>query len=118
AVGGLDARQGEDGQRQEPEQADQAEIERRVVDRVDLPADRDRDHLAPEPHREQRDDEERVVAPVEDGREVAAEAQAQSLVSAARMASSIGRGLPSASTWTTVWRPSIASSWSRVICHS
>src|SRR5262249_1535791 len=111
-------REGEDRQRQELEQADQAEVERGVVDRVDLPADGDRDHLASEPQREQRDDEEREAAPVEDGREVPPAAQAQLPVSAARMASSIACGLPSASTWTTVWRPSIASSSSRVICHS
>ena len=54
--------QREEQQRQELGEADQAEVERVPVDVVDLPADRDEHHLAPEPVRDRRAQEPRVVA--------------------------------------------------------
>ena len=51
----------EQEQRQKLGEPDQPEIERRAVDRVDLPADGDDDHLAAEACRQQRNPEKRVV---------------------------------------------------------
>ena len=64
AVGELPARQREDEDRTELKQADQAEVERAVVDVVDLPADGHRDHLAPEVHRQDHADEQREIPTV------------------------------------------------------
>ena len=57
-VGELARRQREQRQRDELHQPDQAEVERVAVDRVDLPADRDRDHLPAEAEHEDRDPED------------------------------------------------------------
>ncbi len=62
AVGELPGRQREHEQRHELGQADQPEVERGAVDRIHLPADRDRRHLRAEPAREDRDPEECEVA--------------------------------------------------------
>ena len=61
-VGEVPGRQREDRQRRELEEADQAEVERVLVDRVDLPPDRDRDHVLGEAHAEDRRPQEREVA--------------------------------------------------------
>src|SRR5207237_1198068 len=74
----------EQRQRHELGQADQAEVERRAVNRVDLPADRDGDHLAAKAHREQRHEQTRVAAASQDWRDL-------HQLSAVRSASSIGR---------------------------
>ena len=68
-VGDLPRRKREDRQRQELHQADEAEVERVAVDRVDLPADRDREHLRREAVREERRPEKREVADLQRGRE-------------------------------------------------
>jgi hypothetical protein len=62
AVGQLARGDRQDEHRTELEQADQAEIERLVVDVVDLPADRDRDHLARQVHRQDDEHEQPEVA--------------------------------------------------------
>ena len=64
----LSRRQREQRQRQELHQPDEAEVERVVVDRVDLPADRDREHLEGEAVREERRPEEREVPDPQRGR--------------------------------------------------
>ena len=69
AIGDLPRRQREDRQRQELHQPDEPEVERMVVDRVDLPADRDREHLRRQPVREQGRPEEPEVADPQRGRE-------------------------------------------------
>ena len=68
-VGELAGRQGQHEQRRELEQPDQPEVERLVVDAVDLPADSDRDHLAAEVHRAHGDDEDAEVAALHRGRQ-------------------------------------------------
>jgi len=50
AVGERSPRDRQQRHRRELEQSDETEIERPVVDVVDLPADRDRDHLACKVH--------------------------------------------------------------------
>ena len=54
AVGELPGRQREERQRQELHEPDEPEVERVAVDRVDLPADRDGEHLRREAVREER----------------------------------------------------------------
>ena len=61
-VGDVAGREGEQRQGQELGKADQAKVERALVDGVDLPADRDRHHLACEARREDRRPVEREVA--------------------------------------------------------
>ena len=67
-VGDLPGREREERQRQELHQPDEAEVERVAVDRVDLPADRDREHLRREPVREERRPEKPEVADLQRGR--------------------------------------------------
>ncbi len=62
AVGDLPRGQGENQQRQELGEPDEAEVERILVDQVDLHADRDDEHLEREPARERRRPEERERA--------------------------------------------------------
>src|SRR5581483_10066568 len=57
--------QSEHRQRQELHLADEPEVERVSVDRVDLPADRDREHLRREAVRHERRPEEGEVADAE-----------------------------------------------------
>ena len=59
AIGELPGRQGEEQDRQELGEADQPQIEGAVVDRVHLPADRDRGHL----HRDARAEHRRPEPP-------------------------------------------------------
>ena len=61
-VGDRAGGQGEEEQRQELGQADEAEMERVPRDLVDLPADRDEHHLAGQPVRDARAEQRRVVA--------------------------------------------------------
>ncbi len=61
-VGEMPGREREQEQRQELAEADQAEVERRVIDREDLPTDGHRDHLDAEGLRDQRDPEQQEVA--------------------------------------------------------
>ena len=58
----LSRRQREQEQRHELDEADQPEVERVAVDRVDLPADRDEDHLLARPGDDVRRPEEREIA--------------------------------------------------------
>ena len=60
-VGELAGRKREQGQRQELGESDEPEVQRVARDAVDLPADRDQDHLAREAHRHDRGDQPRVV---------------------------------------------------------
>ena len=60
-------RQGEQEQREELRQADEPEMERVARDVVDLPADRDEHHLAPESVRDRRREQPRIVALLEHG---------------------------------------------------
>ena len=69
AVGEVPGREREQRQRRELGEPDQAEVERRVVDLEDLPADGDGGHLRAEPLDEQRDPEQRVVAAPKRGRQ-------------------------------------------------
>ena len=62
AVGELACREREDRQRHEFREPDEAEVERVAVDRVDLPADRDDEHLQREAVRERGRPEQREVA--------------------------------------------------------
>ena len=58
----MPGRKREQEQRQKLAQADQAEVERRVVDREHLPPDGHRDHLDAEGLRDQCDPEQQEVA--------------------------------------------------------
>jgi len=69
AVGELPSGQREERHGSELRQADQAEIEGAVVDRVDLPADRDRGHLHRQARAEHRRPETAEVAVQEGGRQ-------------------------------------------------
>ena len=61
AVGELAGGEREDRQRQKFSEPDEAEVERVLVDRVHLPADRDHEHLQRECVRERRRPEQREV---------------------------------------------------------
>jgi hypothetical protein len=66
-VGDLPRGQGENQERQELREPDEAEVERILVDQVDLHADRDDEHLEREPARERRRPEERERAHAQSG---------------------------------------------------
>ncbi len=66
-VGDLPRGQGENQERQEFREPDEAEVERILVDQVDLHADRDDEHLKREPARERRRPEERERAHAQSG---------------------------------------------------
>jgi len=68
-VGKLTRRQRQQRHGRELREPDQAEVERAVVDQVDLPADRHRDHLHREARRQHRRPEPAEVAVLEGGRE-------------------------------------------------
>ena len=60
--------------RRELEQADQPEVEGVVANRVNLPADRDGDHLLRQVHRQDHDHEQREIAAVHGSRKPASHA--------------------------------------------
>ena len=68
AVGEVPRREGEDEERQELEQAHQAEVKGVATDRVDLPADRDGDHLGGQGKRKRGAPDEREVPLSQDWR--------------------------------------------------
>lgn len=61
-IGELTGGQRQQDHRHELGEPDPAEIQRAVVELVDLPADRHRGHLRAEAHEDQRDPEQREVA--------------------------------------------------------
>src|SRR5207302_851749 len=65
----LSRRQCQDRERQELHQSNQPEVEGVPVDRIDLPADRDREHLRGQSIRKQRHPEEREVPDPQGGRQ-------------------------------------------------